>query len=169
MFQNTIAGRLPRRNAPRAGGAAVMVSTVYVTRFCAVEAASLAAAVRDGLRTLDGFTSQYPELACGPATIVFRNRRHDTITLDIGLACDGAVAPPANGEIRLGRFPVNAYRATGSDALSGRQLLVAAEAVPAEGCTPARPRHWPGVRRLPGLGTADNKISLLPRAPDPIL
>lgn len=147
MFDITTRGRLSAPGGiPQASGRTAAAPTLYVTRFCNFEAASLAAAVRDGLAVLDAAMAQHPALSGGPAAVVFRNRRHGTVTLDIGRAGAGEAA--ATGEIRFGPFPDSAYLLPRDSDVVGQQLLAAAIAATGR-AAPARPRPQGQRRRAP--------------------
>lgn len=78
---------------------------IYVTRYCALEPASLAAAVHDALAVLSTYAAHHPETPCGSPVVAYRNRRGTTVTIDVGLALGHQPLSPLLGEFHLGTTP----------------------------------------------------------------
>jgi len=99
------AGAMARSIASQKHDAGSNLPMVYVTRYCALEAASLAAAVRDALAALDAYAARHPEAKYGPPVATYRNKRGTTVTLDVGLPLDRQPMAPMTGEFHLGEAP----------------------------------------------------------------
>ena len=78
---------------------------IFVTRYCTLEASSLAAAVRESLDILGHFASHHPEIKPKPPIVIYRNQRNSTVTLDTGLPIDREPDATITGELGVGRVP----------------------------------------------------------------
>lgn len=99
------AGAMGRSIATRKDDQGSNLPMIYVTRYCALEAASPAAAVRDALAALGAYAALHPEAKYGLPVVAYRNRRGTTVTLDIGLPLDRKPEASASGEFHLGEAP----------------------------------------------------------------
>jgi hypothetical protein len=110
----------------RTGGSRRLM--VYVTRYCALEPASLLGAVRDAIAVLDRYTQRNYGIAHGGPMLVFRNARGSTVTLDVGLALDDAPVEPLGGELRLREAPPTRPLPRNPDASFSDALLAGGKA-----------------------------------------
>ena len=102
---------------------------LYVTRYCALEPASLAAAVHDALAVLATYAARHPETACSSPVVAYRNKRGMTVTIDVGLPLDHQPLSPVAGEFRLGTTPA-AVSLDEQESSFGELLKAGAELAP---------------------------------------
>src|SRR6185437_11237546 len=102
---------------------------LYVTRYCALAPASLAAAVHDALAVLATYAARHPETACSSPVVAYRNKRGMTVTIDVGLPLDHQPLSPVAGEFRLGTTPA-AVSLDEQESSFGELLKAGAELAP---------------------------------------
>jgi hypothetical protein len=77
---------------------------LYVTRYCTVEPASLAAAVHDALAVLT-YAARHQETDGNSPVVVCRNKQGPTVTIDVGVPLDRQPLGPLPVEFHLGTTP----------------------------------------------------------------
>jgi hypothetical protein len=99
---------------------------LYVTRYCALEPASLAAAVHDALAVLATYAARHPGARYGSPVVAYRNRQGTTVTIDVGLPLDNLPSGPLAGELRLGAAPPAEALAVDEQTSFGEMLKIGA-------------------------------------------
>ena len=94
----------PRKAVPARGSVASR-PMLYVTRYCSLEAASITAAIRQGVNALDALLGELEKPAPAEAVVIYRNRLRETVTIEVGYPLAAAVAKRATGDARSGRTP----------------------------------------------------------------
>ena len=94
----------PRKAVPARGSVASR-PMLYVTRYCSLEAASITAAIRQGVNALDALLGELEKPAPAEAVVIYRNRLRETVTIEVGYPLVAAVAKRATGDARSGRTP----------------------------------------------------------------
>lgn len=111
------------------GGAAVETIAprpmVQLVRYCSLDEASLSAALRQAVEILDAFLETHGQPSVAELIVVYRNRRHDTLTMEIGVPVNAEIAAAANGELHAADAPHGSF--IGREVEPGLPSLLAAE------------------------------------------
>jgi hypothetical protein len=99
-----------RRVVPRLAAGSVSAAVapevmLSVTRFCGLEPASIRAAVAEGRGALDAFFARYRLPPAHDLVLVFRNRRNDTVTIDIAYPVPAVSATRTDDEVEARAVP----------------------------------------------------------------
>ena len=78
---------------------------LYVMRYCNLETASIMAAIKQGIETLDAFLKAEKQPVPRDIIVIYRNRQSETITVEIAYPVATNVAQRAAGEIKSGKTP----------------------------------------------------------------
>jgi hypothetical protein len=68
-------------------------------RYCGTDDASTSAAIRDGVRTLDGYFRDNGVPLAAELIVIYRNRMQGSVTLEIGYPVNDKLAKNVSGEI----------------------------------------------------------------------
>lgn len=90
-------------------GHAVAEPLVYVTRYCSLDEASVSAAIRQAIAELTQFLSLAGKPAPEHLYLVYRNRQHNSLTVEIGVPVDAETASRAAGELHVAETPSGSY------------------------------------------------------------
>ncbi len=103
LVQVSATMRQPGRSAPRRRRGPEPF--VYVTRFCGLDEASTAAAIREAVAEFDALFAATGAPPGKELIVVFRNRLPEAITLDIGMPIPSVLVGRLGEEFRAGYLP----------------------------------------------------------------
>jgi hypothetical protein len=112
-------GAVPQRTPRAAATRSLRKPMLYLTRFCSLEPASITAAIRQGVDTLDHFFATAGQPLPKEVIVTYRNRLRETIIVEVGVPASAELAEQAGGEIHRGWTPNGASVSTIPNAGSG--------------------------------------------------